>query len=102
MIPKYLRLPTPEVKGFRARNIVFKAERSLLNERIRQNKFTLDALKENYRQLESELRGILPEEAWVRVQEFVDKGHKTEHDLVKHLKFGSFVNYNRKKRTRKM
>ena len=52
--------------------------------------FTLDVSKENYRQLESELRGILPEEAWVRVQEFVDKGHKTEHDLVKHRQIRKF------------
>ena len=84
MIPKYLRLPIPEVKGFRAKNIYFKAERSLLNERIRQNNFTLDVLKGNYRHMESELRGILPEETWVRVQEFVDKGQKAEHNLVKH------------------
>ena len=90
VIPKYLRLPTPEVKGFRAKNIIFKAERSLLNERIRQNNFTLDVLKGNYRQLESELRGILPEEAWVRVQEFVDKGKKAEHDLVKHCQIRKF------------
>ena len=90
VIPKYLRLPTPEVKGFRAKDIIFKAERSLLNERIRQYNFTLDVLKGNYRQLESELRGILPEEAWVRVLEFADKGQKAEHNLVKHRQIRKF------------
>ena len=91
VIPKYLRLPTPEVKGFRAKNVIFKAERSLLNERIRHNNFTLDVLKGNYRQLESELRGILPEETCrSEFRSSLIKVKKQSTSLVKHRQIQKF------------
>ena len=57
--PKYLRLPNPEMKGYKAQNIIKKTERDLLNERIRQTNFTLDILKKKHQDIERKLRAEL-------------------------------------------
>ncbi|XP_072030550.1 uncharacterized protein [Amphiura filiformis] len=81
--PKYLRLPSSVVKGYRADNIIKRAERSLLNERIRQTNFTLDILKEKHRIVEGKLRGELPEVAWKRMTEFINQVEGREQEEVK-------------------
>ena len=81
--PKYLCLPTPEVKGQRVINIIKRAERSLLNERIRQTNFTLDCLKDKYHQIETKLRGKIPDVVYDDVSEFVTRANRKEHDAVK-------------------
>ena len=81
--PKYLRLQSSVVKGSRANNIIKRAERSLLNERIRQTNFTLDVLKEKHRIVKDKLRGELPEEAWIKVTDFIDAVIGRENHQVK-------------------
>ena len=62
----------------------------MLNERIRQNNFTLDVLKGNYRQLESELRFCIGRGVGSEFRSSSIKGQKAEHDLVKHSQIRKF------------
>ena len=55
----------------------------MLNERIRQKNFTLDCLKDKYHQIETKLRGKIPDVVYDDVSEFVTRANRKEHDVVK-------------------
>ena len=75
-------------ESYRANNIIKRAERSLLNERIRQTNFTLDVLKEKHHIVKDKLRGELPEEAWIKVTDFIDAviGHENHQVKTRQIK----------------
>ncbi|XP_072048289.1 uncharacterized protein [Amphiura filiformis] len=89
--PKSLHLSSA-IKGYVANNILRKAERSLVNERIRQTNFTLDILHEQHQDCLVELRGRLPEEIVNRVIEFTKSSQLHEHEQSKARQVNKFRN----------
>ena len=69
--PRDLRLKT-DIKGHKASNIIQRAERVLLNERIRQHNFTLGVLKSKQQNLKDRIRGVLPEGTYNRVIDYTE------------------------------
>ena len=66
--PKSLQLKVPE-KGHRAEKIIQRAQKDLINERIRQHHFTLDVLIEEKLLLEEKLLNKLPQSVFDRIQQ---------------------------------
>ncbi|KAL7395065.1 hypothetical protein ABVT39_009425 [Epinephelus coioides] len=77
IIPNSLRLGST-VKGHMATTILQRAQNQLLNKRVRQIHFTIDALKSKMEQILGELTALLPREVLEDVYKFVVKA-QTQH-----------------------
>ena len=71
------------VRGPRALSIVQKAERALLNERIRHHNFTIDILESEKQKLQHCLRVKLPSNEYQEVVNFFQNASQVENDRVK-------------------
>ena len=80
--PKSLQLKVP-VKGHRAENIILRAQKDLINERIRQHHFTLDVLIEEKRLLEEKLLNKLPQSVFDRIHGFTLQAQLNQHNRTK-------------------
>ena len=78
------------MKGYKAQNIIKKAERALLNERIRQTNFTLGILKRKHQDIEQKLRAELTEVDFRKVSEFTELKQRVEHEAVKSRQIRKF------------
>ena len=87
--PRDLRLKT-DIKGHKASNIIQRAERALLNERIRQHNFTLGILKSKQQNLKDRIRGVLPEGTYNRVIDYTEHSQLREHHIVKNRQVAKF------------
>ena len=67
------------VKGYRADKIIAKAQKDLLNERIRQNNFTINVLKGKVDCIADELSKRLPGDVYQQVSEFTVRGQLAQH-----------------------
>ena len=71
------------IRGPRASNIIQKAERALVNERIRQHNFTIDILETEKQQLKDRLQAKLPSNEYQEVVRFSQNASQVENDRVK-------------------
>ena len=71
------------VKGFKAQQIIKRAQRELTNERIRQHNFTLQVLTEKKLEIENELFKDLPVEAVDRIRSFTLQAQLNQHNQTK-------------------
>ena len=69
----------PSVKGHRAETILQKAQSQLLNERVRQVHFAIDALTVKSDQILEDLTLLLPSEVLVEVSKFVEEAQASQH-----------------------
>ena len=82
IIPVSIRLKN-NVRTQRSDNIIQRAKRSLLNERIREVNITLDWLKHDTYMHESKLSAIISQDHMVECKEFI-KEHKEQRHTVSH------------------
>ncbi|XP_050957575.1 uncharacterized protein LOC127158535, partial [Labeo rohita] len=93
--PKSLRLRS-SLKGHKATDILHRAQKQLLNERIRQVHFTLEVLKQENKLLHQKLATKLPEEILYKVTDFVQHAQLAQHTKSKERqikKFDSLCSY---------
>ena len=79
------------MKGFRAHTIIHKAQRELLNERVRQTNFTIDILRNKIDNFHSQLKDKLPQDLFDEVFKFVEKAQLTQHSCSKLRQQGKFA-----------
>ena len=81
IIPVSIRLKN-HVRTQRSDNIIYKAERSLLNERIREVNMTLNRLKHDVYMYQNKLSGIIREVLMKKNIEFIKEHKETRHKTV--------------------
>ncbi|XP_012811622.2 uncharacterized protein LOC105946468, partial [Xenopus tropicalis] len=90
LTPCSLRLGST-VKGHRASNILQKAQKHLLNERVRQINFTIEALKQKIEQLKQSLTKQLPDVTLERVVQFIEHAQMAQHIKSKERQISKFT-----------
>ena len=78
LVPVSLKLKCP-IKGYRAHGIVHKAQRALLNERVRQNNYTLKGLSDKQLDQQEQLFTKLSSKAYDLVTEFTTHTQLSHH-----------------------
>ncbi len=69
----------PLVKGYKASKILARAQKDLLNERIRQNNFTISILTSEIEDISDKLRDKLSADVYTEVLEFTTHAQLTQH-----------------------
>ncbi|XP_072048801.1 uncharacterized protein [Amphiura filiformis] len=69
--------------GYKAEKIIAKAQKDLLNERVRQTNFTINVLKNKVSEISDNLRGRLPGDVHDRVSQFTAQSQLTQHQKSK-------------------
>ena len=90
IIPRSLWIKSP-VKGFRAYTIVHKAEKALINERVRQTTFTISVLHGELDSLKKRLAESLPQETYERVLKFTENAQLVQHERSKSRQINKFA-----------
>ena len=87
IIPVSIRLKN-HVRTQRSDNIIHKAERSLLNERIREVNITLDKLKHDTYMYQTKLSAIISEDLMKQSIEFIKEHRESRHKtgMERHIK----------------
>ena len=81
IIPVSIRLKN-HVRTQRSDNIIYKAERSLLNERIREVNMTLNRLKHDVYMYQNKLSGIIREDLMEKSLIFIKEHKESRHKTV--------------------
>jgi hypothetical protein len=86
LTPKSLHLSSP-TKGHKANSTLRKAEKSLINERVRQTYFTLKILNDKA----FDLKCTLPSDTYDRVISFIEQAQLSQHDISKKRQIEKFI-----------
>ena len=81
IIPVSIRLKN-HVRTQRSDNIIYKAERSLLNKRIREVNMTLNRLKHDVYMYQNKLSGIIREDLMEKSIDFIKEHKEARHKTV--------------------
>ncbi|XP_072014899.1 uncharacterized protein [Amphiura filiformis] len=90
----------PLVRGYRAERIIHKAQKGLINERIRQTNFTINVLKGQIEDISKKLNRLLPSDIYEQVQEFTTRGQLDQHRKVKERQQNKYSRLNSRKDSR--
>ncbi len=80
----------PLVKGHKAKKIIARAQKDLLNERIRQNNFTISVLTVESDRISECLRAQLPGCVYKEISEFIAHAQLTQHRVTKERQQGKY------------
>ena len=80
------------IKGHRAEQILGRAQQQLLNERVRQINFTIEALTDKLKHLNQKLKTALPDTFMEEVLNFIKKAQLSQHKKVKERQSRKFQN----------
>ena len=89
LTPKSLHLSSP-IKGYKASRILHRAEKYLINERIRQINSTLRFLNEKVIDIKEELFTTLPSEAYDRIIDFTSHAQLSQREIGKKCQLEKF------------
>ncbi len=88
------------IKDYRADRILSKAQNHLLNERVRQVTFAIEALKEKADHFLQRLKSLLPAAVLERVIDFTKKAQLSQHTKSKERQIRTFQNLQLKSKNR--
>lgn len=91
LIPNSLRLGST-VKSHRARMILEKTQNQLLNEKVRQVHFPIEALNKEADSLLQKLKSHLPSAVLEKVTDFIEKAQLSQHAKSKERQTRKFQN----------